>query len=198
MAQGIITFEQFHEAVGSGLSKWALVEDAFRNLFSRLVICAVTGGGMLKANPDGHWVLGNVFHSSTNFRARIELIDQIFRFLIQDAALLAEWNAVKNKATRLYPRRNILAHGMVWGNASEGALCIGYSIFDEGKRDVIMKYQQVCATAPSFQRYAERVDALAIAANNHLASRSQGNPIRLGALGYRQPSLDIPALRFRA
>ncbi|WP_309602914.1 DUF4395 family protein [Sphingomonas sp.] len=95
-----ITFNEFHEASGAALAQWATVEDAFCDLFTRLVWCAVSGSGMREqdhCSTDGFWVLGSVFYSSTNFRARIDLLDRNFRFLVKDAALLSEWNAVKNK-----------------------------------------------------------------------------------------------------
>ena len=47
--------------------------------------------------------------------------------------------------------------------------------FDEGKREVSMNYARVCACAPSFERYADRVHKLAHETNRHLAAR-KGNP----------------------
>lgn len=172
MDRPLATFDEFHLAAGKALAEWAAIEDAFRDLFSRLVICSVTRCGALEAKPDGFWVLGSVFYSSTNFRARLDLLDRIIRRLVLDKNILGEWNAVKNKATRLYARRNILAHGHVYGNLEGGASCMAYSIFDDSKRQD-MNYVQICAATPSFARYKERVNDLAIAANKHLASRKR-------------------------
>jgi hypothetical protein len=164
-----ITFEQFHEAAGRAMAAWAKAEEALRDLFTRLVTCGVTGGGVLESHPDGSWILGSIFYASTNLRARIDLLDRIFRRLIAETELLTEWNSLKNKTPLLYARRNVLAHGHVWGNNS-GASFMGYSIFDDSKRKT-MTHAQVCAASESFERYADRISALAIAANHHLAAR---------------------------
>ena len=163
------TFEAFHEAAGSALAAWGSVEEALCDLFSRLVICSVTGKGVLTAHPDAHWVMGSVFYSSTNLGTRLNLLDRLIKRLVNDDALLVESNVVLNKARRLYQRRNVLAHGQVWGNVT--ASLMTYSIFDDSKRKSL-NYEQVCAATPSFKRYADRVTSLAIAVNQHLAARA--------------------------
>lgn len=171
-----ITYAQFHEAAGSAVAAWAAVEDAFCDLFTRLVICSVTGGGMVKATFDhfnGYRVVSGIFYASTNWRARIDLTTRIFNYLIQDESLKAEMASVVDKARDLHARRNVLAHGHVWGGSQKGAQFIAYSMFDETKRRQ-MSYQQVCAATPSFKRFRDRVEQLSINANKYLAARREG------------------------
>ncbi len=129
------------------------------------------GMGVNKEMPtgEGHFILGNIFYSSTNFRGRLDLLDHMFKRLILDPALAAEWRAVKNKASILYARRNVLAHGMAWGNETAGLDRMRYSIFSTQGQS--MDYQQMIYAAPSFCRYAERITQLAINANAYLARR---------------------------
>jgi len=166
-----ITFAQFHEAIGSAVTTWAAVEDAFCDLFTRLVICSVTGSGILASKPVGLWVVPSIFHSSNNLRSKTELIDRIFRRLITDEALIAEWESIHDKSRRLYSRRNVMAHGHVWGN-HEGASCVAYALHADSRR-MNLSYQQVCAATPSFRKYRDRIEALAIEANKLLATRIQ-------------------------
>lgn len=178
MAKEPITYAQFYEAVGNAVTTWGRVEDKLCDLFTRLTVCALTGGGMgIGSNNemptgDGFFILGQIFYAGTNFRAKIELLDHIFRRLVFDPALLAEWNAIKNKATRLYPRRNVLAHGQVWGREEVEPAFMRYSIFDQMKRGE-MDYARICAATPSFGRYADRIEQLAIDANSYLARRER-------------------------
>src|SRR5438094_807090 len=148
MVEPPITFPQFYEAAGSALTSWGIVEDQFCGLFSRLVLCAISGKGIGNPTGEGWFILGAVFYAGTNFRGKIELIDHIFRRLIFDEPLLAEWNAIKNKATRLYARRNVLAHGTVWGS-EDAPIYMRYSIFDATKRNE-MDYRRTCAATASF------------------------------------------------
>ncbi|RWL80296.1 MAG: hypothetical protein EOR67_21025 [Mesorhizobium sp.] len=168
------TPSEFYEAIGLAVTQWSRVEDAFCDLFCRLVLCAITGGGIGKPEGEGFFILGNVFYSTTNFRSRLDLLDHMMsRLVFNNDALHAEWSAIKNKGTRLYSRRNVLAHGTVWGNEDKGgALFVRYSIFDAKARQE-MDYQRVWAATPSFARYAERITQLAIDVNRHLAGRKR-------------------------
>ena len=178
MANEPITYAQFYEAVGAAVATWGRVEDKFCDLFTRLTVCALTGAGMgmgkEKQFPDGEgiFMLGNIFYAGTNFRGRIELINLMFRRLIRDETLVAEWNAIKNKAGRLYARRNVLAHGQVWGRGTVDPAFMRYSIFEGIKREE-MDFKRICAATPSFERYADRIEQLAIAANAFLARRKR-------------------------
>ena len=92
--------------------------------------------------------------------------------LVRDEKILAEWNAVKNKATRLYARRNILAHGEAWNSeGSEAVNLMRYSVFSTSEQE--MGYQQMVEATSSFFAYAERVRKLAIDVNAHLATRKR-------------------------
>ena len=176
MVQQSITYAQFYEAVGSALATWGRVEDKFCDLFTRLTICSLTGKGLgmgkEKVMPagEGFFIVGQIFYGGTNFRGRTELIGHIFRRIVFDPALLAEWNAVKNKATRLYARRNVLAHGQVWGREEVDPSYLRYSIWEQMKRGE-MDYARICAATPSFARYADRIEQLAIDANAYLSRR---------------------------
>jgi hypothetical protein len=104
---------EFYEALGLAIVQWNRVEDAFCDLFFRLTVCALTGRGMgmgkEKEMPTGEgiFILGNVFYSTTNFRGRLDLLDHMMKRLVHDQLLRAEWNAIKNKAGKLYQRRNV-------------------------------------------------------------------------------------------
>lgn len=165
-----ISIESFHAAMGRAIAEWASVEDAMRDLFTRLVVCGVTGRGMVLSS-DAIFIPSMIFYSSTNFRSRLELMGRIFDRLIEDEALRSEWNAIINNANRLYAKRNIIAHGATWGNEAEGLTHIGWSPL-EGKKMKMLSFQQVNEAAESFSKYAERVGDLAIAANHHLAARA--------------------------
>lgn len=119
-------------------------------------------------HTDGMFVLGGVFNSSTNFKARLQMIDRIVARMIPDVALLSEWNAISNRALVLYKRRNLMAHGMVWGGSNGHAYFIKYSFWNDSNRKK-MTFQQACAQQPSFRQFAERVTNLAIALNKWLA-----------------------------
>lgn len=168
---------EFYEALGLALSRWGMVEDALCDLFIRLVVCGLTGRGFgmgkEKELPtgDGVFLLGNVFYATTNWRGRLEMLSNLMDKLVTDQALLSEWNAIKNKSARLYPRRNVLAHGMAWSGPNSDPETMNYSIFSTQRQT--MSFQQICAASASFQRYAERITKLAIGANAHLASRKR-------------------------
>ena len=165
-----ITYPQFHEAMGSALTAWTAVEDAFCDLFTRLIVCAVTGKGIdPMRNYDGYKIVAGVFHSTSNLKAKIEMIDRIFQKLVTDADLLTEWDRIKDKQRTLYGRRNVMAHGHVWGNAH--ADFVAYPFHAESRR-TRLTYMQVCGQTPAFKQYEARITALAIAANALLAARA--------------------------
>lgn len=168
------THEEFYASVGSALTAWSKVEEAFRDLFIRIVACAVTGAGMGKVHNDGFWILGDAFYASTNFAARRALIGRSLRKLVNDEALIAEWNAVNNRAGELYKRRNVLAHGQAWSGSGEPLETLRSSIFDQANRRK-MTYHQICAQTPSFEQFSKRVEALAIAVNAYLAEHPRPN-----------------------
>jgi hypothetical protein len=181
MAKQPITSARFYEALGLAVANWSRVEDALCGLFTRLAICTLTGAGMgmgPKKEPptgEGIFMLGNIFYATSNFRGRLELMDHMFRRVIHDEPLLAEWKIVMGKANKLYQRRNVLAHGTPWAGDNADPEFIRYSIFKMNARQS-MDYQRMCAATPSFFRFSERVEQLAINANAHLAARMQGNP----------------------
>jgi hypothetical protein len=166
---------EFYAALGHAIAQWSRVEDALCDLFIRLTICGLTGAGLglgadkRHATGEGHFLLGNVFYSSTNFRSRLELLGHMIDRLVRDDALLTEWNAIRNKATKLYARRNVLAHGAAWGGDNAGLETMRYSVFS--MQDQVMDFQQMEQAAPSFIKYAERITAFVINVNAHLAAR---------------------------
>ncbi len=161
-----VSFERFYEAVGRATTSWFALEEALRDIFTRLIVCSLTGT-MRNITFDQVWVLGNVFYSSTNLRARLAMITETMDRLVTDKAIVTEWNAAKNRVLTLYKRRNTLAHGAVWGNETAGASFIGPAMFSSDRRR--LTYVQVCACDKSFQKQAERLTNIAIAVNKHLA-----------------------------
>jgi hypothetical protein len=168
---------EFYEALGLAIVQWSRVEDAFCDLFTRLTICGLTGRGLglgkdkEKATGEGHFLVGNIFYSTTNFRGRLELLDHMMERLVHDEPLQAEWNAIKNKAGKLYARRNILAHGAAWAGEHCDPEMMHYSVFSMQTQE--MTFQQMQEATPSFYHYAERVTQLAIGVNAHLAGRKR-------------------------
>lgn len=168
---------EFYEAVGLAIVQWSKVEDSFCDLFTRLTVCGLTGGGFGMGKEkewptgDGIFLLGNIFYSSSNFRGRLELLDNMMKRLVLDETLLAEWNAIKNKAGRQYQRRNVLAHGAAWSGDKCDPEFMQYSVFSTQVQK--MDFQQIRDATASFVRYAERITKLAIGVNGSLASRKR-------------------------
>lgn len=166
------TEEEFYAALGFAIFQWSRVEAAYCDLFQRLVLCSITGGGIGNPTGEGYFILGNVFNATSNFRGRVDLIGHMIERLVSDVSILSEWNAVKNKAGTLYARRNILAHGEAWHREnSEVVQFMRYSVFSTNDKE--MDFQQIMETTPSFYKYAERVKRLAIEVNTHLAQRKR-------------------------
>jgi hypothetical protein len=150
----------------------------FRRILVRCLAChrstfsgvgASDKPGAVHPQGEGFFILGNIFYSTSNFRGRLELTSHIMDRLVADIALKAEWNAIKNKAGRLYQRRNTLAHGAAWSGDASDPEFMRYSVFSV--QDQSMNYEQMCEATPSFFNYAERIRKLAIDVNAHLASR---------------------------
>lgn len=120
-------------------------------------------------NGEGMWTINEIFYSTSNFRGRIEMLDRMMVRFVRDDALMSEWNAVKNKSTRLYARRNVLAHGMVWAGNDPGTEIMGYPLHSPQKQQ--LNFEQILQAKVSFCRYEKRVSELAIAVNQHLANR---------------------------
>jgi hypothetical protein len=102
------SFDQFYSAIGRATTSWFILEEGLRDVFSRLIICSVSGT-MLNVNPVAYRVMGCVFYGSTNLRARLDVITDILRMTTSDESLLNEWTTVKNQVVKLYKRRNIFA-----------------------------------------------------------------------------------------
>lgn len=161
----IVPFDDFYQMVGRASTGWMLVEEAVLDVFTRSVLYSV-GNGLTNEKPHALFVLGNIFYSSTNLRGRLKMIADVLNRVVTDPAILSEWNAVTNRLLTLYKRRNVLAHGAVWGNDA-GASCIMASLFDTGRKQ--LSYAQVCACVQSFERMAERLHKLAQSIGSHLA-----------------------------
>lgn len=167
MSDDAVEWSIFYEAIGRGITAWALVENALCDLFSRAVICSIKGS-IKGATFEMHWVVGNVFNSITNLPARLKMIDDTLNRVVSDPDILTEWSAVRNKVGTNYPRRNALAHGAVWGNDG-GASVLGYPLFSS--KEQIATYKQVCEWQSSFKKLEDRVTDLAIKVNKHVAER---------------------------
>lgn len=169
---------EFYEAIGLAVTQWSKVEDALCDLFTRLTVCGLTGAGMgmgaEKRMPEGEgfFLLGNIFYSATNFRGRLDLLAHMMRRLVFDNDLQARWNAIRNKANRLYGRRNVLAHGTAWAGDKSDPEFVRYSIFAMNARQE-MNYERICAAVASFARFAENITQIAIDVNGHLAGRDR-------------------------
>lgn len=162
-----VSFEAFYEATGKASAAWQMVEDAICDVFTRAVICSIAGS-MLNTPPRSALLVGGIFYSSTNLRARLDMVTQILDQLKLSAELAKEWNTIENKTNDLYKRRNIIAHGHVWGN-EQGASSVMASLLNFKARSS-MTYDQVCACEQSFKRLAERTTKFAIALNKALVS----------------------------
>ncbi|HVY98393.1 MAG TPA: hypothetical protein VHA35_02745 [Dongiaceae bacterium] len=160
-------FFSFYEATGRATAAWQKVEDAICDVFTRAVICSIAGS-MLKVPPRSALMLGGIFYSSTNFRGRLDMVTRVLDQINVEEALLKEWSAIVKKADELYLRRNIIAHGHVWGN-KEGASSVQASLLDRKARKSLT-YVQVCQCEQSFSGLADRSTHFAIALNKSLVS----------------------------
>jgi hypothetical protein len=159
-----VSFEEFYMATGKAISAWQSLEDALCDIFSRIVICSIAG--TMSTNPIASRLIGGIYYSSTNFRSNLSMITNAIDMTISDEEVKYEWNAICNKAIKLYKRRNTLAHGQVWGN-DEGASTVAASIFNTNARN-FLNFEQVCASHRSFTELAERSRELAIKINRLL------------------------------
>jgi hypothetical protein len=160
----------FYDAMGRATSAWAQLEDALRDLFTHLIIFSVSGTPAFPHHNMGIWVLGDVFYSSTNFRARLSLLERIVHTVLFEEELISEWNAIQNRSLEKYKRRNLLAHGLVYGNGDEKGF-IRFSILDSSNRRV-MNYKQTCAASQSFRRLAGRISLFRLRIMQTVAART--------------------------
>lgn len=135
-----VDFSDFYEATGRATA-WQKVEDAICDVFTRAVICSIAGS-MLKVPRRSVSMLGGIFYSSTNFRGRVDMVTRVLGQINVDEVLQKEWNSIVKKADELYLRRNIIAHGHVWGN-QDGASSVQASLLDRKARKSLT-YIQVC------------------------------------------------------
>lgn len=163
-----VTWEEFYEAVGRGMSAWAGVEDALCDVFCRIMTCCI-GGDMKAGTHENLRLVGNMFNSITNIPARLAMLDDMVAAEITDATLTAEWRSLRNKVADNYKRRNVLAHQGVWGSGTgsgEGASFLR-GPFWSAKR-TMYDFKQVSSWSSSFKALEERTTEFAIAANKWL------------------------------
>jgi hypothetical protein len=162
-----VPFDEFYRATGRAVAAWQGLEDALCDVFTRTVVCGITG--LMLDYPHAYRMVGEIFYSSTNFRANLDMLNRVIAHAVRDEEICSEWNAIRNRSLSLYKRRNTIAHGHVWGNAA-GASRVRASLFNpNARRD--MDYSQVLASEQSFIKMAERARRLAIRINKHLAHR---------------------------
>ncbi|MBI1198536.1 MAG: hypothetical protein GC203_11795 [Phenylobacterium sp.] len=166
MSEGAdVTWEEFYEAIGRGMTAWSGVENALCDVFSRILICCI-GGGMKAGTHQNLWLVGNIFNSITNLPARLGMIDDMVQREVSDPALLGEWKTLKNKVGTLYKKRNVLAHCGVWGSGTdsgEGASFLRAPFFSS--KDEVYGFQQVTSWPSSFKALEDRTTEFAVAVN---------------------------------
>jgi len=174
-----VPYKTFYAATGEANASWQAVEDRLCDIFSRTVICSISGTMRETFHPNATWMVHEVFYGSTNIRARLNMITSMLERVVEDENIKTEWTSIKNKTLKLYKRRNIIAHGHVWGN-EEGASSVAQSIFSGPTSKKYMSYVEVIAITKAFEQHAERCEKLAIAINeffsDHLKRRSQNIP----------------------
>lgn len=158
-----VPFDDFYMALGRATAHWVGVEDALQGVFSRSVSCAVCG--LDHTNVDATFVLGNIFYATTNFRARMSMIEMVLLRMVQSDEIMKEWKAIRNRLGDLYNKRSILAHGTIWGNA-DGASALGSSMFQGNP--TYMEYRQVVDLTNAFKLAQERVSNFAGMISAHL------------------------------
>lgn len=164
------TEQEFFLELGLAIVQWSRVEAAYCDLFQRLVLCAISGKGLGKPTSEGFFILGNIFTTTTNFRTNVDLVGHIFDTIVFDKELKGQWNSIRNKASVLYAKRNILAHGQAWTEGGDDIVSfMSYSVFS--KKDMKLDFQQIIEAKESFFSYAQKVNQLAIDVSAHLAKR---------------------------
>lgn len=163
-----VTMAEFYEAVGRAHTAWGMLEEKLLDVFSRTVVCSIAGS-MLRS-PDAIWTMGTIFYGSTNLRGRLAVMTAIIERSVKDEALQAEWQSASNRVLKLYKRRNIMAHGMVYGGSDGLASSVAYPVLSEA--DGHLDYRAVQEAEKSFLDLAGRLEALAIAINRYFVPAS--------------------------
>lgn len=174
-----VTWEEFYESAGRGMSAWTGVEAALCDVFSRILICCI-GGGMRAGTRENLMLVGTVFNSITNIPSRLAMIDDMVAAEITDPALTVEWRSLRNKVTENYKRRNVLAHQGVGGSGSgsgPGATFMRGPFWSN--KEMMYDFKQVSSWPSSFKALEERTTEFAIAANKWLVeNRPQSARLR--------------------
>jgi hypothetical protein len=88
----------FYAAIGETLVQWQLVEAALAEIF-----CWSMGAGPFAA-------ANMAFHTIQSFDSKLGMTHSALVSLLASTPYLAEWNALRNKASRRNDRRNHIAH----------------------------------------------------------------------------------------
>lgn len=159
---------EFYCAVGRATTAWQLVEDGMRDVFSRIVFCTIVGTANhnYAAHPKALWIVSGIFYSSTNIRARLDMIGEMIDQTVADTTLSDGWGALRNKILRIYKRRNTLAHSHAWGNDVQGITSLRPDLFVRNARS--MNLSQILAAELSFRKTSDQLIDFANALNRHL------------------------------
>jgi hypothetical protein len=167
-----VSFEQFYAAVGRAQSSWGMVEEKVFDVFARVTICSINGS--MKARPEALWTVGTIYHSASNFVGKLAMIDALIKRLVSEDALRREWKRLKKATSDLSEKRNILAHGMVFGNQDTGADCLAYPVLKQSPAS--LTFEETAALEGEFRRLASDLENLAVLLNQHLVARAKGGP----------------------
>ncbi|MBO6816492.1 MAG: hypothetical protein JJ891_16680 [Rhizobiaceae bacterium] len=164
-----VPFEQFYEATGRANAAWQHIEDGICDIFSRTLICSISGT-MKTFHPNAMRLTYGIFYASTNIRTRLGMVTTLVNELIDDQEINNEWRSINNKTLNLYKRRNLIAHGYVWGN-QEGASLVRGSIHQVSHNNYGLNICQVKASEIAFKKLGDRSCDLAIKINKYFSAR---------------------------
>lgn len=159
MVQSTKSFADFYAAVGEANAAWAIVDVELQGNFNQLVARSITGSGSAAIDPDGLWLLHELFHARADFGDRLRLIERILSRLVGEGILAEQWAVLERRASRLHDRKRLLSNGLVQG-CGDHATVIGL-LAPRGDRRCALTYRQVCAQTLLFEAFAERLVAFA-------------------------------------
>lgn len=127
---------KFFEDLGRCIAAWQLVEASLFMILEQLI-----GVGAREADA-----LSAAFHSATNFRGRLEMVDAAAKKAMPNEELLKIWAAIHKKAGNKAIRRNAIAHSVVTfdpgRNAEQGRMFLGPNMMDSKRRSQPIIHQR--------------------------------------------------------
>lgn len=132
--------KEFYAAVGGAICAWSLVEDGLLNILNNIVVCTVAGNQWVAGHKSMD-LSGIIHHSTSNLSVKLDVIEMSLIHISEDKELILRWAKLRERVTKQYKKRNILAHSPSWGNSETGVDVIATHMFNPRKRTEMRKKQ---------------------------------------------------------